>query len=504
MYENTQKIIFWEKKTVTFSRRKGRLIINLISTNYGCVVTPPFWWTFLELSRFFFVVVLLGGFLFGGFMEHQKQVEEERRRAFEALSDVHFWEDKKLLDFFNVDPQVGLTDQQVEENAKRFGRNEFPEEEGTSLWMLILKQFEDTLVIILIIAAIVSFFLAFFEDDPDERFTAFVEPFVIVVILVANATVGVLQESSAEKAVEALKQYEVSHASVRRNGVLTQLLAEEIVPGDIIEMATGQQVPADLRLLFLQSSALDVDQSLLTGENENVGKHNQPLSYEKFRQGLVAQDKRNIMFSGSCVTRGKGVGIAIGVGDHTEKGKIRMSLVKKEEEEVPFPLKQRLDEFGNHLSVTIGVLCLLVWLINFGNFWNPVFGGPLRGAVYYFKIAISLAVAAIPEGLPAVVTTCLALGTQRMARKNAIVRALPAVETLGCTSVICSDKTGTLTTNQMSVQQFFTVHASGKINEFSVEGDTYAPQLPVSFFFLLFSFSFSFSLLCLKIPVVCH
>ena len=397
------------------------------------------------------------------------------KEAYAQFGDTHTWTAEEIGEFFEVDIQKGLSDEQVQRNQERFGKNEFPPEEGTSLWMLILKQFEDTLVIILIVAALISFVLAFFEEDPDERFTAFVEPLVIVVILVANATVGVLQESSAEKAVEALKQYEVSHANVIRNGHITTLSAEELVPGDVVEVEVGQQVPADIRLVVLRSSALDVDQALLTGESDNVGKNAKPLDKKKYADCQI-QDKKNFLFSGSNVVRGKGVGIVINTGTFTEKGKIRQALQKHEEDDEAFPLKQRLDQFGNQLSITIGILCLAVWLINIPHFSDAAFDGVLRGAIYYFKIAISLAVAAIPEGLPAVVTTCLALGTQRMAKKNAIVRALPAVETLGCTSVICSDKTGTLTTNQMSVQQFLTVDSKGKLSEYVVEGTTFAPQ----------------------------
>mmetsp|Transcript_10863 Transcript_10863/g.16386 ORF Transcript_10863/g.16386 Transcript_10863/m.16386 type:complete len:1028 (-) Transcript_10863:35-3118(-) len=388
-----------------------------------------------------------------------------------VLKGNHMWSVDQVIDFFKVDVKQGLTKQQVEENRQKFGKNELPDEEGTPLWKLILQQFEDTLVIILIFAAIISFILAFFEEDPDERFTAFVEPFVIVVILVANATVGVLQESSAEKAVEALKQYEVSHASVRRDGVVLHIDSDDVVPGDVIELEAGQCVPADVRLIALRSSVVDCDQSILTGEGENVGKYTHAVD----KPHALAQDKVNTLFSGTNVVRGKGIGIVIGTGLNTEKGKIHEKLTEKEE--APFPLKERLDQFGNHLSITIGILCVIVWLINIGNFNNPAFGGWVRGAIYYFKIAISLAVAAIPEGLPAVVTTCLALGTQRMAKKQAIVRALPAVETLGCTSVICSDKTGTLTTNQMSVHNFFTMNASGGFMEFEVEGISYEPQM---------------------------
>ena len=213
--------------------------------------------------------------------------------AYRKLGDVPFWSYQQIINFFEVDPLAGLTDQQVFEKETTYGKNEFPKEEGTPLWYLILKQFNDTLVIILMVAAVVSFFLAFFEDDLDERFTAFVEPFVIIIILAANATVGVLQESSAEKAVEALKQYDVSHATVRRNGIICEISASDLVPGDIVEIESGQQVPADIRLLFLKASAVCVDQSLLTGESENVTKIESPLSSEKFKRGIVSYEKKN-------------------------------------------------------------------------------------------------------------------------------------------------------------------------------------------------------------------
>lgn len=184
------------------------------------------------------------------------------------------------------------------------------------------------------------------------------------------------------------------------------------------------------------------------------------------------------VFIGTNVAAGKAVGVVIGIGEKTEIGKIRNEMVDTEQEKTPLAVK--IDEFGEQLSKLISIICILVWVINIGHFNDPVHGGSyLKGAVYYFKIAVALAVAAIPEGLPAVITTCLALGTRRMAKKNSIVRSLPSVETLGCTSVICSDKTGTLTTNQMSVCKLFTVRdvksGDAVFDEFGVTGSTYEP-----------------------------
>lgn len=370
----------------------------------------------------------------------------------------------------NTSFQTGLTASQVEKNREKYGVNEMETEPPTPLWVLVLKQFEDVLVLILIGAAFISFVLAFFEEGEDVT-TAFVEPFVIILILVANATVGVLQESSAEAAVEALKVYESPHAAVYREGRLCNLAATELVVGDLVELSAGDLVPADIRMVQRMSSSFDVAQELLTGESKNVEK----------RVAVVAkdaqlQDKVNVLFSGSTCTRGKCAGVVISVGNDTEKGKIGRAL--SEESDTETPLKKKLDEFGFYLSIAIGIICVIVWLINIGHFSDPAFGGTWKGAMYYFKIAVSLAVAAIPEGLPAVVTTCLALGTQRMAKKNAIVTVLTAVETLGCTNVICSDKTGTLTTNQMSVQALFVLGDGGRIVKLDVEGDTYAPAKP--------------------------
>mmetsp|Transcript_5950 Transcript_5950/g.9244 ORF Transcript_5950/g.9244 Transcript_5950/m.9244 type:complete len:1044 (+) Transcript_5950:178-3309(+) len=391
---------------------------------------------------------------------------------------------EELYKHFNLDEESGLTESQVKTNREKYGRNETPKDPPTPLWVLIAKQFEDKLVIILILAALISLVLAFFEEG-EEQTTAFFEPLVIFLILFANATVGVLQESSAEDAVEALKEYETPHAAVLRGGIVKNIASEELVPGDIVEVAAGDMVPADIRIATMSSSALSAEQSAITGESKDVAKDIAAID----NPNAVLQDKRNVLFAGSTVTRGKARGVVVGTGLRTETGKIKQALSNKktvtrivdgkevvitQKEEEKFPLKERLDKFGDQLTWAIGVVCALVWAINIGHFSDPAFGGPLKGAIYYFKIAVSLAVAAIPEGLPAVITTCLALGTQRMAKKQAIVTCLPAVETLGCTNVICSDKTGTLTTNQMSVQAMFVIDANKEVAEFSVQGDSFA------------------------------
>jgi len=249
----------------------------------------------------------------------------------------------------------------------------------------------------------------------------------------------------------------------------------EIVPGDVIEISVGDKVPADFRLIKIYSTTLRIDQSILTGESVSVIKHCDAVPDPR----AVNQDKKNIVFSGTNVAAGKARGIVIGTGVNTAIGKISSALTK--EEETKTPLQEKLDEFGEQLSKVITLICIAVWAINIGHFNDPAHGGSwIKGAVYYFKIAVALAVAAIPEGLPAVITTCLALGTRRMAAKNAIVRSLPSVETLGCTSVICSDKTGTLTTNMMSVCKMFTFKDASNFEEFEISGSSYEPIGDVS------------------------
>ncbi|KAL7986669.1 hypothetical protein Chor_012952 [Crotalus horridus] len=455
---------------------------------------------------------------------------------------------EEVLGYFGVNESTGLSLEQVKKQKERWGANELPAEEGKTLLELVIEQFEDLLVRILLLAACISFLpsladnskvtvvaldsdknddsndgtivdqiwsltfgkplvLAWFEEG-EETVTAFVEPFVILLILVANAIVGVWQERNAENAIEALKEYEPEMGKVYRQDrkSVQRIKARDLVPGDIVEVAewlrsynlsrtqeefiigtkVGDKVPADIRITSIKSTTLRVDQSILTGESVSVIKHTDPVPDPR----AVNQDKKNMLFSvskiltrGTNISAGKAMGVVVATGVNTEIGKIRDEMVATEQERTP--LQQKLDEFGEQLSKVISLICIAVWIINIGHFNDPVHGGSwIRGAIYYFKIAVALAVAAIPEGLPAVITTCLALGTRRMAKKNAIVRSLPSVETLGCTSVICSDKTGTLTTNQMSVCRMFIVDRvegdSCCLNEFTVSGSTYAPVGEIS------------------------
>ena len=286
-----------------------------------------------------------------------------------------------------------------------------------------------------------------------------------------NAVVGVSQESSAEKAIAALQEYSANEAKVVRNGALKRIKADDIVPGDIISVAVGDRIPADCRVLSIQSNSFRVDQAILTGESESVGKETKAIQDKR----AVKQDQINMLFSGTTVVTGHATALVVLTGASTAIGDIHESITSQISE--PTPLKQKLNDFGDMLAKVITVICILVWLINIQHFNDPSHGSWAKGAIYYLKIAVSLGVAAIPEGLAVVITTCLALGTRKMAAKNAVVRSLPSVETLGSCSVICSDKTGTLTTNQMSVNKLVYLHESGmELEEIDVQGTTFAPE----------------------------
>ncbi|XP_044501684.1 calcium-transporting ATPase, endoplasmic reticulum-type [Mangifera indica] len=394
------------------------------------------------------------------------------------------WSVEQCLKEYNVKIEKGLSSYEVEKQRERYGWNELAKEKGKPLWQLVLEQFDDMLVKILLVAAFISFILAYLHgsESGESGFESYVEPFVIVLILVLNAIVGVWQESNAEKALEALKEMQCESGKVLRDGYLVpDLPAKELVPGDIVELRVGDKVPADMRIAALKTATLRVEQSSLTGEAMPVLKGTSPV----FLEDCELQAKENMVFAGTTVVNGSCVCIVISTGMNTEIGKIQKQIHEASLEESETPLKKKLDEFSSRLTTAIGFICLIVWFINYKNFlsWDVVDGWPaniqfsFEKCTYYFKIAVALAVAAIPEGLPAVITTCLALGTRKMAQKNAIVRKLPSVETLGCTTVICSDKTGTLTTNQMSVTEFFTL--GGKTTSsriFHVEGTTYDPK----------------------------
>ncbi|KAH7434126.1 hypothetical protein KP509_06G001000 [Ceratopteris richardii] len=394
---------------------------------------------------------------------------------------------------FRVNVACGLSDVDVQKRREIHGWNELEKEKNKPIWKLVIEQFDDTLVKILLAAAVMSFILAVFEgaectdvggmrEDCSAGLTAFVEPFVILSILVLNALVGVWQENNAESALRALKELQPSFTRVLRDDHLFfDLPARELVPGDVVDVRVGDKVPADIRIVKLITPTLRVEQSSLTGESKAVLKTCTPCSCTD----VDIQAKECMLFAGTIIVNGGCLGIVTSIGMATEIGHIQAQIQSAAQEEQDTPLKKKLEEFARVLTKSIGAICFLVWIINYKHFftWDSIDGWPshvtfsIQKCTYHLKIAVALAVAAIPEGLPAVITTCLALGTRKMAQKNAIVRKLPSVETLGCTTVICSDKTGTLTTNQMSVTEFVaTGHTTDVFRHYEVEGTTYNPM----------------------------
>ncbi|KAG5517863.1 hypothetical protein PMAC_000317 [Pneumocystis sp. 'macacae'] len=372
-----------------------------------------------------------------------------------------------VLMHFGVNESQGLSSKEVFLTRQKYGKNELGKSPKKNLWTLVLEQFKDKLVIILLISAFISFVLAFLGDNKNH--TDFIDPLVILTILVLNAIVGISQETNAEKAITALQEYSPHEAKVIRNGKLYRIHAKDLVPGDIIDVSIGDRIPADCRLLRIKSNHFRVEQSILTGESKSVEKHTDEI----ITYNPTKQDQTNMLFGGTTVTTGHGRAIVVLTGSSTAIGSIHRSISSQISELTP--LKYKLNKFGDMLAKMISIICVLIWIINIKNFNDPLHHGFLKGAIYYFKISVALAVAAIPEGLSVVITICLAIGTRKMAEKNAIVRNLSSVETLGSTSIICSDKTGTLTTNMMSVCKVVILEHDESLLEFDIEGVNFNP-----------------------------
>ncbi len=327
----------------------------------------------------------------------------------------------------DVRPDTGLDTAEVERRLARHGRNEIREQRRRPSWRMLLDQFSDFMILVLIAAAVVSGFVGEVEDS-----------IAIVVIVALNGVIGFVQEYRAERAVAALKLLAAPSATVRRGAEPKTMTAAELVPGDIVLLEAGNVVPADLRLL--ETVQLKVDEAALTGESVPTEKRTAALS----RGDLAVGDRVNMAYKGTVITYGRGSGVVVATGMETELGNIAALLGNEAGGKTP--LQKRLTRFGQRLALACIAICVIVFTV-----------GLLRGEalVLMFLTAVSLAVAAIPEALPAVVTISLALGARRMVRKNALIRRLPAVETLGSVTYICSDKTGTLTENKMHVEQIY-------------------------------------------------
>ncbi len=340
----------------------------------------------------------------------------------------------EVLEFLNVDKKRGLNPDQIAQRKKQYGDNVLTEEENKSLLQRFFNQFKDISIFILIIAALLSFLIALIEHEKG----AFVEPILIIVIVVLNAIMGLTQENKAQKALLALKQLSSPHILVKRDNTKFLIESSDIVPGDIFFFEAGTLLPCDARLMVGESVL--VDESPLTGESVPVEKDESVIITPTAPLG----DRKNMLYSGCAVVHGRGTAVATQIGMHTEMGLIATLLHNTKSTKTP--LQKTLSSLGKVLAVSAILTVIFIFVIGVMN------SIPFKEML---MIAVSLAVSAIPEGLPAIVTIVLSLGVQRMAKKRAIIRNLSAVETLGRASIICSDKTGTLTQNRMSVTTLF-------------------------------------------------
>ena len=343
------------------------------------------------------------------------------------------WYTKELNQIFNElnARQGGLTEDEANKRLEKYGANNLKEKKKESLFIKFIKQFNDFMIIVLIIAAIISAIVAKTNGSGD-----YIDSIIIIAIVIFNAIMGLIQEEKAEKSLEALKKMSAPNAKVRRNGKIREIEASKVVPGDIVMLEAGNYVPADCRLI--DSYNLQIEESSLTGETLPTSKQADIILNANTAMG----DLKNMAFATTIVVNGHAEAVVVETGMNTKVGQIAGMIIENESPETP--LQKKLGEVGKTLAITCMIICGLIFLI---GIWKQI---PITEM---FMTSVGLAVAAIPEGLPAIVTIMLSIGVTKMAKKNSIIRKLPAVETLGCSSVICSDKTGTLTQNKMTVTQ---------------------------------------------------
>ena len=368
--------------------------------------------------------------------------------------DYHSKSKTEVLEALSTDSEKGLSNEKVQELQAKYGENRLKEKKKKTNLQRFFDQFKDAMIIILIIAAVVSFSIVCIERNWGELF----EPLLILLIVVLNAVMGVYQEGKAERALDALKNMSAPHARVIRDGVEKIVDASLLVPGDIIKLEAGDFVPADARLL--QSVSLKSEESALTGESVPSEKDADAEVLEKAPLG----DRNNMVFSGCSITYGTALAVVTAIGMDTEMGKIAGLLDGESDSQTP--LQQKLAQLGKYLGFMALAACAVVFIVGLLNGLDPL---------HLFMTAVSLAVSAIPEGLPAIVTVVLSIGVQRMVKKNALIRRLPAVETLGSASVICSDKTGTLTQNRMTLVKAYV--DGGEIVEINDNNDDKIKEL---------------------------
>ena len=349
-------------------------------------------------------------------------------------------EKESLFQAFNT-TENGLSSAEVAQRQAKDGLNKLRAAKGKSLVRRFLEQLADPMILILLAAALISGILAYVEGD------GYTDVIIILAVVLLNAVLGVYQESKAEKAIEALQKMSAATSKVLRDGMLTVQPSEQLVPGDVVLLEAGDAVPADGRLL--QAASLKIEEAALTGESVPVDKQAEALTMREGEQEIPLGDRRNMVYMGSTVVYGRGVALITDTGMNTEMGKIADALAQAEDGQTPLQIK--LGQLSRILTWLVLGICAVIFAVQILRAGSL----SLRTTLDSLMIAVSLAVAAIPEGLAAVVTVVLSLGVTHMAKRNAIIRRLTAVETLGCAQIICSDKTGTLTQNKMTVVDFF-------------------------------------------------
>ena len=355
---------------------------------------------------------------------------------------------KEIEEYLQTNMENGLSNTEVKKRQEESGFNELKQTKKKSLFVKFLEQFKDFMIIVLIIAAIVSGIVGVAQGE------GITDTIIILIVVIANAIIGVAQEAKAEKSLEALQKLSGHEAKVLREGSVQTIPARELVEGDIVVLDTGDYVPADLRIF--EAVNLKSQEASLTGESVPVEKQAAVIEQEELPIG----DRSNMLFSSSLITYGRGRGIVVSTGINTEVGKIAEMISETEKQETP--LQKKLNSLGKTLGIVALIICVIIFVIG-------IIQG--REVISMFMTAVSLAVAAIPEGLAAVSTIVLAIGVQKMVKRNAIVKRLPAVETLGSSSVICSDKTGTLTQNKMTVQKIFVNHTVYDVSNLDENSD---------------------------------
>lgn len=351
---------------------------------------------------------------------------------------------QEVLGKWEVTPEQGLSDNEVSQRLEQEGYNEIADKEKVPTWKLFLETFKDAMVVVLLIAAIIQLVLG-----------EVIESIIIFIVILLNSIISVVQTKKAESSLDALRDMSAPEAKVIRNGNTQMVMARELVPGDIVLLEAGDYIPADGRLFDAES--LKINEGMLTGESEAVEKITTPIVEE-----VTLGDQRNMVFSSSFVVNGRGKFVVTGTGEKTEIGKIAEMIETAEAKQTP--LQRKLDSFSKKLGIAILLICIIIFLVQVGRIWFGDGQADMTKAVLdALMFSVAIAVAAIPEALQSIVTIVLSVGTNKMAKQHAIIRRLPAVETLGSTSVICTDKTGTLTKNQMTVTK---VYVPGVTNPF--------------------------------------